>query len=66
MIGYRPGLQTVPLIKAIHDLGGASLATAKRLVEELIQEKSPEVKFASDTELAAFRRIADQLGVKLE
>jgi ribosomal protein L7/L12 len=66
MTGYMPGLQTVPLIKAVHDLGGESLAEAKRLVEGLIAGKSAEVRFATERELAAFRRVADELGVKLE
>lgn len=66
MVSYSPGLQTVLLIKAIHEHTGVSLAESKNVVEQLISGEKVVVTFRSSEDLVRFRQVAAELRVQLE
>lgn len=66
LVGYRPGLNTVSLIRALHDYGRLTLADSTKIVEELISGTKPCVRLRSQCAVEQFSKIASELGVNIE
>jgi len=66
IVGWRKGLLTVSLIRAMHDHAGIRLREAKALVEELLSGRSIAVSFTDAAQADAFRALASRLGAHCE
>ena len=60
--GWKKGMNTVALMKAVQHHSTGSLATAKTLVEDLLAGKEVVLEFADEDARESFRREAAQLG----
>lgn len=66
LVGYRPGLNSVALIRALNEHCGLPLAESKNIVEELIAGGQPCVRPQPKDALGDFVKAASELGVTLE
>lgn len=64
MTGWREGLKTISLMKAIQYYSTGSLVTAKKLTEDLVDGEVIELTFRTEKDRDAFRREAEVLGVE--
>lgn len=65
--GWRPGLQTVSLIRAVREFSTVdTLAEAKDVVEALLSGRQVTLRFATNAARERFRHLACELGVEIE
>jgi ribosomal protein L7/L12 len=62
LTGWRDGMQTVSLIKAVKEHSTGSLAEAKKLVEDMLDGSPVTLSFESEERCEEFRRLASSLG----
>jgi ribosomal protein L7/L12 len=60
---WRPGLNTVALIKAVRTFASRSLSEAKTDVERFLDGEVVVLEFSTDQSREAFRKEAEKLGV---
>ena len=65
LVGWKPGLQTVSLVQLVKNESTGSLIAAKRLVDELFEGRTVEVRFKTVEQAKAFRERAEALGAIL-
>ena len=65
LAGWRPGLETVELIKAVKAHASRSLSEAKSDVERLLDGEVVVLEFSTNESREAFRKIAEGLGARV-
>ena len=62
LIGWRPGIKSVSLIRAMKEHATGSLTESKRLLEDLLDGKTVTLEFRTEEEKEKFRLLAEELG----
>lgn len=61
--GWKEGILTISLMKAVRDYTDNALPEAKELVEELIRGEEIELSFPDEEKMNQFRKLAAEYGV---